>query len=467
MEKRKPFGDLTNLSEAFFSSLNVKPRPESSPLAEPRGKKKLGSNLKVSDEKKDDFTVTKPRKPEPDQIVAKTDVNSSEKVDQEQQEESPNLGVSSLESSDLEMTEVSPVKGRQRTRPADLILTQQTSSLHSLEMEEVELSGWTSPSLHSQDSQNDFFVLRSAQVYSVVSSPLYNLAPGLQVMSPVTPPTAFHPGSVPALLSLSPCLSSPPSQDKALFATLVAPGFVRLCLSHGVSLDISNDLSLRITNPMMESSIAVCGLSQRAAIIHPTGRALVYSPRLEVQVKDEVSIKTAKLFPRARLSFTADNYALVYSLDSAGPRSTTDVFHDLLADNIVDTMFHESCLAQHSSMAVSREQMYESQYWRTPEDVNCWIFGPIFIQQFSDGMVMVEIKGEGGSRLRLRTSPGNGRLRFESNFVQVTASLGEQSHFYVKSGTRNIHYNAVNNVFKLRCASHQVGFDEEGTLRIY
>ena len=365
MEKRKPFGDLTNLSEAFFSSANVMPRSESSSLSEPRGKKKLGSNLKVSDEKKDDFTVTKPRKPE--QIVGKTEVNSSEKVDQEQQEESPKLGVSSLESSDLELTEVSPVKGRLRTRPADLILTQQASSLQSLEMEEVEPSGWTTPSLHSQDSQNDFFVLRSAQVYSVgvVSSPLYNLAPSLQLMSPVTPPIAFHPQSVPSL-SLSPCLSSPSSQGGSLFATLVAPGFVRLCLNHGVFLDISNDLSLRITNPMMESSIAVCGLSQRAAIIHPSGRALVYSPRLEVQVKDELSIKTAKLFPRGRVSFTADNYALVYSLDSGGPRSTTDVFHDLLADNIVDTMFHESCLAQHSSMAVSRKQMYDSQYWRTP-----------------------------------------------------------------------------------------------------
>ena len=339
MEKRKPFGDLTNLSGLFFSSPN---------------------------EKKDDFTVTKPRKP--DQIVAKTDVDSSEKVDQEQQKESPNLGVSSLESFDLEMTEESPVKGKLRTRPADLIISQQVSSLQSLdveEMEEMELSGWNSPSLHSQDSQTDFFVLRSPQVYSVVSSPLYNLAPSLQLMSPVSPPIAFHPQSVPSL-PLSPCLSSHPSQGEALFATLVAPGFVRLCLSHGVSLDISNGLSLRINNPMMESSIAVCGLSQRAAIIHPSGRALIYSPRLEVQVKDEVSIKTAKLFPRGRVSFTADNYSLVYSLDSGGPRSTTDVFHDLLADNIVDTMFHENCLAQHTSMAVSRKQMYESQYWRTP-----------------------------------------------------------------------------------------------------
>ena len=64
--------------------------------------------------------------------------------------------------------------------------------------------------------------------------------------------------------------------------------------------------------------------------------------------------------------FTANTCALVYSLDAGGIRSTTDVFHDLYADNIVDTMFQDSCLAQHTSVDISRKQMYESQHWRTP-----------------------------------------------------------------------------------------------------
>ena len=185
------------------------------------------------------------------------------------------------------------MQGRLRTRPADLHI-QQTSSLHSLELE--ELSGWTSPGSQSQ-AVNDF---------------------------------------------------------------------VRLCLGSGILLDIGNDLTLRLSNPMMESSMAVCGETQRAAIIHPGGRALLYRPRLEVQVEDQVSVKTAKLFPPGRASFTADSCALVYSLDKGGLRSTTDVFHDLHADNIVDTLFQESCLAPHTSLEVSRRQMYESQFWRTP-----------------------------------------------------------------------------------------------------
>ena len=100
-------------------------------------------------------------------------------------------------------------------------------------------------------------------------------------------------------------------------------------------------------------------------------------------------------------------------------------------------------------------------------------------------MVVVERKGERGTITRLKSSPGNGRLRFDSSFVQVgdkkseeelriylffyqvTASLGEYSHFFVRSGSRKIHYNAINKVFMLRCDSHEVGFDEEGSLKIY
>ena len=58
------------------------------------------------------------------------------------------------------------------------------------------------------------------------------------------------------------------------------------------------------------------------------------------------------------------------------------------------------------------------------EEVNCWRFGPILVQQFSDGMVVVERTGADGSVVKLRTSPCNGRLRFESNLVQVGDDVG-------------------------------------------
>ena len=86
MEKRKPFGDITNLSlsgpgSGGFtpSSPNLKPRTESHPT-EPSGQNKQLSYFQSSDEKMADFdfTVTKPRKP--DQIETRTEVSSSSKV---------------------------------------------------------------------------------------------------------------------------------------------------------------------------------------------------------------------------------------------------------------------------------------------------------------------------------------------------------------------------------------------------
>ena len=39
------------------------------------------------------------------------------------------------------------------------------------------------------------------------------------------------------------------------------------------------------------------------------------------------------------ISFTANNCTLVYLVDVAGARTTTDMFHDLYDDNIADKLF--------------------------------------------------------------------------------------------------------------------------------
>ena len=39
------------------------------------------------------------------------------------------------------------------------------------------------------------------------------------------------------------------------------------------------------------------------------------------------------------ISFTADNCTLVYLVDVAGARTTTEIFHDLYESNIADTLF--------------------------------------------------------------------------------------------------------------------------------
>ena len=247
---------------------------------------------------------------------------------------------------------------------------------------------------------------------------------GFQLMSP---------------FSFPPPVSGPQyhgSQGQDSVAYVVRPGYISLKMSHGVVLDIGNDMSLRLSNPRHQTWLAVCATSREVAIIHPQARALVYQPRVEVQVQDAVSVKNAKFYPSG-ISFTADNLALVYLLDTAGARSTSDSFHDLHSTDIVTSLFQERCLTQHSSAAVSCEQLDQAQYWRSAvslplfllphiylpftiqDDVDCWRIGDVFIQQTSDGYVMVDRQEQGGSKTILRASPANGKFKFGNSLIQV------------------------------------------------
>ena len=71
-------------------------------------------------------------------------------------------------------------------------------------------------------------------------------------------------------------------------------------------------------------------------MVHPVDRLLQYGSRVEVVVED----KNANVHPKG-ISFTANNMALVYPLDDAGARSTSDMFHALQASDVDNTLFSE------------------------------------------------------------------------------------------------------------------------------
>ena len=175
-----------------------------------------------------------------------------------------------------------------------------------------------------------------------------------------------------------------------------------------VVLDMNN-MGMRLRNSVKDT--------KQAAIVHPKARFLVYEPRVEVQTED---VRNAKIYPRG-ISFTANNMALVYLLDKAGARSTSDMFHDLYATNIVDTLFEESFPKEESEDAIQENirTLDEAQYWRTEAGVDCWIFKDVFIQQTMDGLVIVERRLEGGGFVSIKASPSNGKIRLNSDFVQV------------------------------------------------
>lgn len=244
-------------------------------------------------------------------------------------------------------------------------------------------------------------------------------------------------------------------------------GHLSLRLRSEVTLNVSPNMSIRLDNPRQETSLSLSGCASQLAMVHPMGRLLQYGLRVEVQVEDEMSVKNAKVHPKG-ISFTANNMALVYLLDDAGARSTSDMFHDLYASHVVNTLFSEVAkLSNWESGSVLGVEMLESaQYWRDNRGCDKWRLGDVEVSQTKDGLVTVQRMVD-GEPLMVRVSPNNGKVRFDSRALQVTASLGEEAHLFLRARDRRLHYSGQSTVFTVRNGGQSAGFDEEGGLRIF
>ena len=54
-------------------------------------------------------------------------------------------------------------------------------------------------------------------------------------------------------------------------ATVQEGGFVRLALSHGVTVDVTPEQAFMVSNPFQESSIAISSCGKQIAFVHPAG----------------------------------------------------------------------------------------------------------------------------------------------------------------------------------------------------
>jgi len=258
-------------------------------------------------------------------------------------------------------------------------------------------------------------------------------------------------------------VKGPQEFEEAVTCRVEPSGHLCLQLRAGVVLDISPGLALRLRNPLHESSVCLSSCSSHLALLHPVGRLLQYGPRLEVQVDDKTSVKNAKFHPKG-ISFTANNCALVYLLDEAGARSTMDMFHDLQASNIVDDLFLAWARGGEEAIRLGVQMMEEIQHWRDGEDH--WHLPGLSVSQTLDGLVSVT-KEQQGERVTLKVSPNNGKVKVVSRSLLATASLGQDSHMFLRDGDRRLHYSAQSSVFTVRNAGHSAGFDEEGVLNIF
>lgn len=120
---------------------------------------------------------------------------------------------------------------------------------------------------------------------------------------------------------------------------VLSPGYLSFQLRNGITVNIGPNYALQIINAAQNVRLVLSGCGTQMALVHPQGRVLQYNARIEVHSRGgrhgHHVEKNAKIWPKG-ISFTASNCAIVYLVDTAGTRSTSDFFHDLYSEDSTD-----------------------------------------------------------------------------------------------------------------------------------
>ena len=135
----------------------------------------------------------------------------------------------------------------------------------------------------------------------------------------------------------------PPQLSSKTLATVEQPGFIRLRLLHGMVVDISNDLTIRLFNPEHQTRVSMSESGRKAAVIHPSGRAVFKLSSLEVQCDSQVCPKKARMDARG-VSFTGSHQGdASYVLTMSGVRAIQEeINQNLELTDYVETQFTEA-----------------------------------------------------------------------------------------------------------------------------
>ncbi|XP_015189475.1 PREDICTED: uncharacterized protein LOC107073369 [Polistes dominula] len=277
------------------------------------------------------------------------------------------------------------------------------------------------------------------------------------------------------------------STDASVGGAIATPhGTISLRLRNRIRVDMTVDRAVRVINFKNNIVLSLSCSGAAAALLHPNGRIYQYGSRVEILAHDThgnnklvvkhyrkkkkihynqicistYTIRYAKMWYKG-VSFTCEQCALVYLVDAAGTRTTTDSFSDMSQDFSLSVFYsgsrHGSSCFQEAITALGA-----AQYWMTDEGVENWIINNVRISQTPDGLVRI---ARNSNKYQLRTSPSNGTASLTTPFLHCTASLGQTSHLFVRRGERRMHYDGTS--FIVRNAGHSAGFDDNDQLKVY
>ncbi|XP_057664781.1 uncharacterized protein LOC130899065 isoform X1 [Diorhabda carinulata] len=254
--------------------------------------------------------------------------------------------------------------------------------------------------------------------------------------------------------------------------TTISPhGIITMRLREYIRVDLSLDRAIRISNAKNGIVLALSASGSSSGLIHPNGKVYQYGSRVEIMANDgQGNDKFAKMWYKG-VSFTSVQCALVYLVDSAGTRTTTDTFNDLTHDFTLNIFYEGSPYTYldnpsttHTTHLVNEAMsvLQGTNCWMTEDGTTNWIINNVRISQTADGLVRV---GRNSNKFSLRTSPTNGSASVSSPYMHCTGSMGQTRHLFVRRGERRMHYDG--STFIVRNAGHSAGFDEKHQLKVY
>ncbi|KAJ9585084.1 hypothetical protein L9F63_020573, partial [Diploptera punctata] len=175
-------------------------------------------------------------------------------------------------------------------------------------------------------------------------------------------------------------------QEQGAGVAIATPhGTMSLRLHDCVRVDMTIDRAVRIINFNNKIVLCLSGSGSETALLHPNGRIYQYGSRVEILAHDAHGNNKFQLWKRG-VSFTSQQCALVYLVDAAGTRTTTDNFSDMSQDFSLSVFYNDSRHGpSHIQEAISTLQA--GQYWVTDEGIENWIVNNVRISQTPDGLV--------------------------------------------------------------------------------
>ncbi|XP_034950108.1 uncharacterized protein fest [Chelonus insularis] len=259
----------------------------------------------------------------------------------------------------------------------------------------------------------------------------------------------------------SDCWREQDSENLSVGAVATPYGTISLRLHNRIRVDMTVDRAIRVINFKNNIVLSLSGSGSASALLHPNGRIYQYGSRVEILAHDSNgNHKYAKMWYKG-ISFTSEQCALVYLVDAAGTRTTTDSFSDM-SQNFSLSVFYSESRHGPSYVQEATSALSSAQYWLTDEGIENWIINNVRISQTPDGLVRI---ARNSNKYQLRTSPTNGTASLTTPFLRCTASLGQTSHLFVRRGERRMHYDGTS--FIVRNAGHSAGFDDNNQLKVY